>query len=132
VPVSTGVPQNECNHHGSTVAELPTLLPNSGTSIDWVRLGNGHSVVVFHNDPANRFPLSAALSYDEGKTFTAIRDLDASCDRASCSYAYPSVVQSEKDGTIWVRRAREAGARLGNASPCDPPRPWNRPGRLAM
>lgn len=80
----------------------PLLLPNAGTSVDWTRLANGHVVVVFNNSPDDRFPLTVALSADEGKTFFALRDLNAECDQASCSWAYPSIMQSKKDGSLWV------------------------------
>ena len=79
-----------------------TELPNSGTSVDQVCLANGHVVVVFNNSPEQRFPLSAALSYDGGETFAAIADLNDECEQGSCSYAYPSVMQSSVDGSLWV------------------------------
>ena len=77
-------------------------LPNSGTSVDWVRLNNGHVVVVFNNDPQRRFPLTVALSIDEGETFTALRNINDECDGENCSYSYPSIMQSSIDGTLWV------------------------------
>jgi predicted neuraminidase len=82
----------------------PTQLPNSDTSVDWVRLLDGHVVAVFNNSPDVRFPLAAALSTDEGRTFTAVRHLNDECvsDEGECSYHYPSITQSPKDGTIWV------------------------------
>ncbi len=80
-----------------------TDLPNSGTSIQWTMLLDGHVVVVFNNSPDSRFPLSAALSVDEGQTFVALRTLNDECETAgACAYAYPSVTQSAIDGTIWV------------------------------
>ncbi|MBM4386365.1 MAG: exo-alpha-sialidase, partial [Deltaproteobacteria bacterium] len=81
---------------------VPLGLPNSGTSVDWVRLMDGSVVVVFNNSPDSRFPLSAALSHDGGETFSAIRDVNAECPGGGCSYAYPSVTQSSLDGSIWV------------------------------
>lgn len=80
----------------------PIGLPNSGTSVDWVRLANDHVVVVFNNSPDRRFPLSVALSLDDGDTFVAVRDIDAECPSGDCSYAYPSIAQSQADGTLWV------------------------------
>ena len=77
-------------------------LPNSGTSVDQVKLMNGHVAVTFNNDPERRFPLSAALSLDGGETYTAIADLNDECEQESCSYSYPSIMQSHLDGTLWV------------------------------
>ena len=85
-------------------------LPNSGTAVDQVRLLDGHVVVVFNDDPAERFPLTAALSRDGGETFVCQRDLDDECDGDSCSFAYPSVMQSRVDGTIWVTYSHEREA----------------------
>jgi predicted neuraminidase len=94
--------------HGLTwTPSEPVGLPNSGTSVDWVRLANGHVVVVFNNDPDERFPLTVALSYDEGERFVAVRDLNAECDVDPCSYSYPSIMQSAEDGTLWVTYTHE-------------------------
>lgn len=93
----------ESHDHGLTwTPSEPLDLPNSGTSVDQARLADGHVVVVFNNDPDRRFPLSAAWSLDEGRTFIAIRDLAADCPEGGCSFAYPSVAQDLGDGTIWV------------------------------
>lgn len=90
------------DHGLSWTTSEPTGLPNSGTSIDSVRLLDGHLVVVFNNSPQVRFPLAAALSSDEGETFTANRHLNDDCPEGGCSYHYPSIIQSHVDGTIWV------------------------------
>ncbi|MDP8257523.1 MAG: exo-alpha-sialidase [Candidatus Alcyoniella australis] len=81
---------------------IPLDLPNSGTSIDQVRLLDGSVVVVFNNSQERRFPLSVALSHDGGETFDAIRNIDDECEGEGCSYAYPSIAQNTLDGTIWV------------------------------
>lgn len=81
---------------------FPLELPNSGTSVDQVALKNGHVVVVYNDSPNDRFPLTVALSYDGGETFVAIKNINDECDQGSCSYAYPSIAQSKRDGTIWV------------------------------
>lgn len=80
----------------------PTVLPNAGTGVDQVRLLDGHTVVLFNNSPTERFPLAAALSTDDTASFTAVRHLDDVCDPQGCSYSYPSVAQSQRDGSIWV------------------------------
>ena len=86
---------------GSTwTPSVPTELPNPATSIDVVKLANGHVVVVFNNDPDVRRPLSVALSLDDGATFVAARDLPIDCP--DCELHYPSITQSQDDGTIWI------------------------------
>ncbi len=86
----------------SWTPSTPINLPNSGTSIDQVRLLDGHVVVVFNNSPTLRFPLTVALSLDEGRTFTAIRTVNDDCPEGGCSFHYPSIMQSKHDGTIWI------------------------------
>lgn len=94
----------ESRNYGKKWDKMEILgLPNSGTSVDWVRLQSGEIVVVFNNSPKERFPLSVALSRDEGHTFIALADINNECDKSSgCSYAYPSIMQDRDDGSIWV------------------------------
>ncbi|MCX7944626.1 MAG: exo-alpha-sialidase [Deltaproteobacteria bacterium] len=94
----------ESSNFGKKWGKMEILgLPNSGTSVDWVRLKSGEVVVVFNNSPTNRFPLSVALSKDEGHSFIALADINNECDKeGGCSYAYPSIIQDREDETIWV------------------------------
>ncbi len=89
---------------GKTFGKMAlTGLPNPGSSMDQVKLLDGHVVVVFNNNPNDRWPLSVALSLDGGATFVAIRDINADCPVAGqCSWAYPSIAQNTHDGTVWV------------------------------
>lgn len=86
----------------SWTASRSVGLPNSGTSVDWVKLNNGHVVIVFNNDPQKRFPLTVALSHDNGESFVALRNLNDECAEDNCSYSYPSIMQSSVDDSIWV------------------------------
>lgn len=100
----------------------PTELPNNNSSIQAIRLHDGHLVMAFNNSsgPSRqhtpqtgpRFPLSVALSSDEGKTWTHVRDLETGRDSSSRStqnsrrnlpqeFSYPSLVQLP-DGQILV------------------------------
>ncbi|MCB1152174.1 exo-alpha-sialidase [bacterium] len=83
-------------------ASESTALPNSGTSIDQVRLLDGNVVVVYNDAPDARFPLTVALSRDGGATFDAEKNLIDECDAPACAYDYPSITQSTHDGSIWV------------------------------
>lgn len=77
------------------------VLPNPGAAVAQVRLADGHVVIIFNNSPDGRQPLSAAVSDDEGETIVAIRDLVVDeCAADECSY--PAVMQSLRDGTLWV------------------------------
>lgn len=68
----------------------PTQLPNNNSSIQAVRLRNGHLVIAFNNIQATmtkgkprdeaRWPLSVALSIDGGQTWPWVRDVDIGQD----------------------------------------------------
>jgi predicted neuraminidase len=64
----------------------PTQIPNNNSSIQVVRLRDGHMAIAFNNIQATtergkpqtgpRWPLSVALSVDGGQTWPWVRDLD--------------------------------------------------------
>ena len=77
-------------------------LLNPGTSIEVVRLRNGHWIAVYNDLERGRYSLVAAISEDEGKTWPLRRHLDGRPDKeVPNQYHYPSVIQA-RDGTIHV------------------------------
>lgn len=95
---------------------VPTSLPNNNSSIQAVRLKNGDLVMAFNNSrgpmgkrkpqTARRWPLSVALSKDNGKTWSYVRDIERGYGREQRSeglpkekdlgreaFSYPSIVQ---------------------------------------
>jgi predicted neuraminidase len=103
-------------------APAPTELPNNNSSIQAARLTDGHLVIAFNNSsgPSGerkpqtgpRVPLSVALSKDNGKTWTSVRDLETGDLNSSGSkhfpdhtgrdeFSYPSILQLP-DGKILV------------------------------
>jgi predicted neuraminidase len=73
-----------------------TELPNPGSGLDGLVLGNGRWLLV-HNDTASgRQSLAASVSDDEGRTWRVRRHLER---RDSGRYHYPAVIQG-KDGTV--------------------------------
>ncbi|HEV2275256.1 MAG TPA: sialidase family protein [Acidobacteriaceae bacterium] len=99
---------------------VPTALPNNNASIQAARLSDGHLVMAFDNSStqagrtkpqtAKRFPLSVALSVDEGKTWRWVRDLETGTEGSSGNdyyplgagrdeYSYPAILQMP-DGRI--------------------------------
>jgi predicted neuraminidase len=100
----------------------PTVLPNNNASVQSFRLKNGHFVMVFDNSHADRSgskpvqglrkPLSIALSVDEGKSWSFVRDIEqgrpgygAEEQRPKTpgreEYSYPTVMQTD-DGKVHV------------------------------
>ena len=70
----------------STPEPMPLDSPRSPQSMK--RLPNGDILLVWNNSPDQRFPLTAAISKDEGRTWTHIRNLD---DTPGHTYAYTSI-----------------------------------------
>jgi predicted neuraminidase len=79
-----------------------TEIPNPGSSLEAVRLSNGHWIMVYNDLERKRYSLVAALSEDEGATWKWKRHLEGNPAAPSTNeYHYPSVIQA-KDGAIHV------------------------------
>lgn len=77
-------------------------IKNPGTSLEVVRLRNGHWIVLHNDIERGRYSLAAAISDDEGATWKWKRHLDGRPDQAiNSQFHYPSVIQA-KDGSIHV------------------------------
>ena len=75
---------------------------NPGSSVEVVRLRNGHWIMVHNDLEKGRHSLVAAVSEDEGRTWPVRRHLDGRPEAASTNqYHYPSVIQA-RDGAIHV------------------------------
>ena len=89
---------------------VPTQLPNNNSSIQAIRLRDGHLVMAFNNIQGvttrgvplavGRQILSVALSTDDGKTWGWVRDVQAGPEPPDIrppeepTYSYPSIIQS--------------------------------------
>ncbi len=73
-------------------------IKNPGSSLEMIKLRNGHVVLVFNNSKKDRSDLSLALSYDDGRTWPHIREIEYKSDRVN---AYPSLMQDNR-GLIHV------------------------------
>ena len=92
-----------------------TVLPNNNASIQAVKLASGHIGIVFDNvsvndDPAKtiwpreRYPLTVAISEDEGETWPYMRHIDTSDDfcgeknrHLNRKVAYPCILQTRDE-----------------------------------
>jgi predicted neuraminidase len=75
-----------------------TDILNPGSSLEVVRLRNGHWIMVYNDLERNRYSLVAAISDDEGKSWPHRRHLEGRPDaEAPGQYHYPSVMQSRDD-----------------------------------
>jgi predicted neuraminidase len=76
-----------------------TDFPNPNAATDFIKLHNGHLLLVYNNDPTNiRMPLTAAISLDGDKTYPYRRNI---VNQPGDSAAYPTAIQTS-DGKIHV------------------------------
>ena len=79
-----------------------TEILNPGTSLENIRLANGHWIMVYNDLEKGRYSLVAAVSDDEGATWKWKRHLDGRPTLESKNeYHYPSVIEA-RDGSIHV------------------------------
>jgi predicted neuraminidase len=72
-------------------------FPNPNAATDFIKLANGHLLLVYNDSMADRTPLTVAISTDEDETYpyrVNIREGDA-------TFAYPVVLQA-RDGRIHI------------------------------
>jgi hypothetical protein len=73
-------------------------INNPGTSIDMIKLRNGHVVLAFNDSKRDLSELSLALSLDEGRTWPYRRKVESGLRTPN---TYPSMIQ-DRSGLIHV------------------------------
>ena len=72
-----------------------TKFPNPNAAIDFVKLKNGHLLLVYNDSGTERTPLTVAISTDGDKTYPYRRNIAV----GDHDYAYPYAIQTA-DGKI--------------------------------
>lgn len=72
-------------------------FPNPNAAVDFIKLQNGHLLLVFNNSKTDRSPLTVAISTDNGKTFPHRRNIA----EGPGSFSYPTAIQTS-DGMIHI------------------------------
>jgi predicted neuraminidase len=72
-------------------------LPNPNSGLDMVKLTDGKIVLIYNPNKQDRTPISAAISADNGKTWSPARAIETGDPQLS----YPAVIQT-RDGMIHV------------------------------
>ena len=72
-------------------------FPNPNAAVDLKRLQNGHLLLVYNDNMADRTPLTMAISTDGGKTFPHRRNLA----EGPGSFSYPTAIQT-RDGKLHI------------------------------
>jgi predicted neuraminidase len=80
-------------------AGVESPFPNPNAATDFIRLQNGHLLLVYNDNGGNtRMPLTAAISVDGDKSYPYKRDI---VNKPGDSAAYPNALQT-RDGKIHV------------------------------
>ncbi len=69
-------------------------IPNPGSSIEVIKLKNGHWILIYNDVDDGRYSIAAAISNDEGKSWTWKKKLD---NLEGGSFSYPSMIQTKDD-----------------------------------
>jgi predicted neuraminidase len=98
-PVTDGyIVRSESRDGGRTWSPgRDTEFPNPNAAVDFLKLRNGHLLLVYNNSMTRRTPLTAALSTDHGKTFPRRRNVA----EGPGDFGYPFAIQT-RDGKIHV------------------------------
>jgi predicted neuraminidase len=72
-------------------------FPNPNAAVDFIKLRDGHLLLVYNDSFTNRAPLTVAISTDNAKTFPYRRNIVD----GEGAFAYPTAVQT-RDGNIHV------------------------------
>lgn len=98
-PVKDGyVIRSESRDGGRTWSEgRDSEFPNPNAAVDFIKLKNGHLLLVFNDSMNDRSPLTVAISTDNGVTFPHRRNIA----KGPGDFAYPTAIQT-RDGTIHI------------------------------
>ncbi|MCC6143618.1 MAG: exo-alpha-sialidase [Candidatus Hydrogenedentes bacterium] len=90
--------RSESHDGGHTWSEgAETKFPNPNAATDFIKLKNGHLLLVYNDNMNDRTPLTVAISTDNDKTYPYKRNIG----EGETTFAYPVAIQAE-DGKIHV------------------------------
>ncbi len=90
--------RSESRDGGSTWCDaVETEFPNPNSAVDFIKLHNGHLLLVYNDNMNDRTPLTVAVSTDNDKTYPYRRDI-AGGDN---TFAYPYAIQT-RDNKIHI------------------------------
>lgn len=86
-------------------------FPNPNSATDFIKLQNGHLLLVYNDSKRTRMPLTVAISVDNDQSYPYRRNL---VDRKGDSAAYPFAIQT-RDGRIHVIYTSESRTVVNHA-----------------
>jgi predicted neuraminidase len=89
------------SHDGGTTWSkgLPSQFKNPNAGVAFIKLQNGHLVLVYNDSISGRSPLTVSISEDNDETWP--HTVDIAPEDVNQTYAYPVAIQT-KDGKIHV------------------------------
>jgi predicted neuraminidase len=104
--------RSESRDGGFTWSEgTDSPFPNPNSAADFIRLQNGHLLLVYNDSQRDRMPLTVAVSTDDDKTYPYKRHL---VNQKGDTAAYPFAIQT-KDGRIHVVYTSESRTVINHA-----------------
>jgi predicted neuraminidase len=99
LPTTTGYTlRSESRDGGKTWSDaVPTSFKNPNAAVDFIKLQNGHLLLVYNDNMNERTPLTVVISVDDDKTYPYRRDIL----EGDNTFAYPYAIQT-RDGKIHV------------------------------
>jgi predicted neuraminidase len=86
--------RSESHDDGRTWSEGgDSAFPNPNAAVDFIKLRNGHLLLVFNDSFTNRTPLTVAISTDNAKTFPHRRNIA----EGRGDFGYPTAVQTSDE-----------------------------------
>jgi len=112
-PIKDGyVVRSESHDGGHTWSEgQDSQFPNPNAAVDFLRLQNGHLLLVYNDSMDDRTPLTVAISTDQDKSYPHRRNIATGKD----SFAYPYVIQG-KDSKIHLVYTSQARTQINHAT----------------
>ncbi|HTI51018.1 MAG TPA: sialidase family protein [Planctomycetaceae bacterium] len=105
--------RSESRDGGYTWSEgRDSQFPNPNSATDFIKLQNGHLLLVYNDSKRTRMPLTIAISTDNDKTYPYKRNI---VDKKGDSAAYPFAIQT-KDGKIHVLYTSDSRTVVNHAS----------------
>lgn len=90
--------RTESRDGGKTWSEgKDSPFPNPNAAVDFIKLQNGHLLLVYNDSMTDRTPLTVAISVDNDQTYPYKRNIA----EGNNSFAYPTAIQT-RDGKIHV------------------------------
>jgi predicted neuraminidase len=111
-PVKDGYVIRSESHDGGLTwsSGVDSKFPNPNAAVDFIKLANGHLLLVYNNSMLDRTPLTVAISTDDDKSWPHRKNIAEGKD----DFAYPVALQA-KDGKIHIIYTKDERATIMHA-----------------